>query len=37
MAAELLGISRPRLDRLVEKHDLDELVARLRARKGTDA
>ena len=32
-AAEILGISRPRLDRLVEKHGLDELVDRLRARK----
>lgn len=28
--AEILGVSRPRLDRLIEKHDLDELLGRLR-------
>jgi len=32
-AAEMLGISRPRLDRLVKKHDLGDLVNRLRVRR----
>jgi two-component system NtrC family response regulator len=32
-AAEMLGVSRPRLDRLVEKHGLTELVNRLRNRR----
>ena len=30
-AAEMLGVSRPRLDRLVEKHGLADLVTRLRS------
>jgi two-component system NtrC family response regulator len=32
-AAEMLGVSRPRIDRLVEKHGLTDLVNRLRARR----
>jgi len=32
-AAEMLGVSRPRLDRLVEKHGLTDLVNRLKKRR----
>jgi len=32
-ASDMLGISRPRLDRLIEKHALGELVTRLKSRR----